>query len=283
MWTCEYVEDAPSSRSKARLMVTARSFAGCRKMTKNQQCQKSCYNGIQTNTFVVKKTFSCSNLSAPKCHATRKKYEGWDTARLPKYRQGKSRDDSTTLPPDRLVIQLLAVPGLAVLRRAAPRPRPRPLAQKPDCKAVVFGGKCKCKTVVEEQFVTHVPTSQTGGARTLCWSKSFSCSTLSVPSCHATRRKHEGWGTARLPKPRQGKSRGRGGVRTSAAQTLRSTAQWVAEARSVIPRQGSFTNPWHSVGAPASKYIHSLVVDNYETDSVQSIRCNWSLGPSRRR
>ncbi|KAG5443320.1 hypothetical protein CSKR_107288 [Clonorchis sinensis] len=45
--------------------------------------------------------------------------------------------------------------------------------------------------------------------------KSFSCSTLSVPSCHATRRKHEGWDTARLPKPRQGKSRGRGGVRTT--------------------------------------------------------------------
>ncbi|KAG5444744.1 hypothetical protein CSKR_113850 [Clonorchis sinensis] len=43
----------------------------------------------------------------------------------------------------------------------------------------------------------------------------FSCSTLSVPSCHAIRRKHEGWDTARLPKPRQGKSRGRGRVRTT--------------------------------------------------------------------
>ncbi|GAA53704.1 leucine-rich repeat-containing protein 47 [Clonorchis sinensis] len=38
---------------------------------------------------------------------------------------------------------------------------------------------------------------------------SFSCNTLSVSSCHATRRKHEGWNTARLPKPRQRKSRGR--------------------------------------------------------------------------
>ncbi|KER32417.1 hypothetical protein T265_01473 [Opisthorchis viverrini] len=36
--------------------------------------------------------------------------------------------------------------------------------------------------------------------------KAFSCSTLPVPSCHATRRKHEDWDTARLPKPRQGKS-----------------------------------------------------------------------------
>ncbi|GAA56066.1 hypothetical protein CLF_109819 [Clonorchis sinensis] len=39
----------------------------------------------------------------------------------------------------------------------------------------------------------------------------FSCSTLSVPNYHATRRKHEGWDTARMPKPRQEKSRGRVG------------------------------------------------------------------------
>ncbi|GAA50091.1 hypothetical protein CLF_104061, partial [Clonorchis sinensis] len=38
-------------------------------------------------------------------------------------------------------------------------------------------------------------------------SESFTSSTLSVPNCHATQRKHEGWATARLPKPRQGKSR----------------------------------------------------------------------------
>ncbi|KAG5453887.1 hypothetical protein CSKR_108586 [Clonorchis sinensis] len=43
----------------------------------------------------------------------------------------------------------------------------------------------------------------------------FSCNTLSVPSYHATRWKHEGWDTARLFKPRQGKSRGRGRVRTT--------------------------------------------------------------------
>ncbi|KER26341.1 hypothetical protein T265_06388 [Opisthorchis viverrini] len=39
--------------------------------------------------------------------------------------------------------------------------------------------------------------------------------TILMPSCHATRRKHEGWDTARLPKPRQGKSRGSGRVRTT--------------------------------------------------------------------
>ncbi|KAG5442915.1 hypothetical protein CSKR_107403 [Clonorchis sinensis] len=45
--------------------------------------------------------------------------------------------------------------------------------------------------------------------------KAFSCNILSVPNCHVTRRLHEGWDTARLPKPRQGKSRGRGRVRTT--------------------------------------------------------------------
>ncbi|KER20099.1 hypothetical protein T265_15392, partial [Opisthorchis viverrini] len=38
---------------------------------------------------------------------------------------------------------------------------------------------------------------------------SFSCSTLSGPNCHATRRKHEGWDTARLPKHRQRRLSGR--------------------------------------------------------------------------
>ncbi|KAG5442176.1 hypothetical protein CSKR_104476 [Clonorchis sinensis] len=37
---------------------------------------------------------------------------------------------------------------------------------------------------------------------------------LLVPNCHATRRLHGGWDTARLPKPSQGKSRGRGRFRT---------------------------------------------------------------------
>ncbi|KER26278.1 hypothetical protein T265_14040, partial [Opisthorchis viverrini] len=38
---------------------------------------------------------------------------------------------------------------------------------------------------------------------------------LSVPNCRATRRKHEDWATTRLPKPSQGKSRGKGRVRTT--------------------------------------------------------------------
>ncbi|KER26059.1 LOW QUALITY PROTEIN: hypothetical protein T265_14087 [Opisthorchis viverrini] len=39
------------------------------------------------------------------------------------------------------------------------------------------------------------------------WKKTFSCNALPASSCHATQKKHEGWGTSRLSKPRQG-SRG---------------------------------------------------------------------------
>ncbi|KER29783.1 hypothetical protein T265_03692 [Opisthorchis viverrini] len=47
------------------------------------------------------------------------------------------------------------------------------------------------------------------GSREVKKSKSFSSNTLSVPSCHTIRTKHEGWDTVRLPKPGQRKSRGR--------------------------------------------------------------------------
>ncbi|GAA51219.1 histone H2A, partial [Clonorchis sinensis] len=49
----------------------------------------------------------------------------------------------------------------------------------------------------------------------LYYKDEYYCNTLSVPSFHATRRNHEGWDTARLPKPTQGKSRGTGRVRTT--------------------------------------------------------------------
>ncbi|KER24934.1 hypothetical protein T265_07499 [Opisthorchis viverrini] len=57
--------------------------------------------------------------------------------------------------------------------------------------------------------------------------KSSSCSTLSAPNYHATRRLHEGWDTARLPKPRQGKSRGRDRVRTTDLSARGGIAQWL--------------------------------------------------------
>ncbi|KER33529.1 hypothetical protein T265_00640 [Opisthorchis viverrini] len=45
-----------------------------------------------------------------------------------------------------------------------------------------------------------------------CTTGSFGCNTLSVPNCHAIRRKHESWDTAMLLRQ---KSRGRGQVRTT--------------------------------------------------------------------
>ncbi|KER34076.1 hypothetical protein T265_12497, partial [Opisthorchis viverrini] len=67
--------------------------------------------------------------------------------------------------------------------------------------------------------------------------KSFSCDTLPVPNCHATRRKHEGWDTVRLPKPRQGKSRGGGRVRTTDLPVLQSP-----KTSNTINRSGSVTS-----------------------------------------
>ncbi|KER29784.1 hypothetical protein T265_03693 [Opisthorchis viverrini] len=45
--------------------------------------------------------------------------------------------------------------------------------------------------------------------------KSSSCSILPVSSCHATRRRQEGWDTAGSHRSRQGKSSGGGRVRTT--------------------------------------------------------------------
>ncbi|KAG5448122.1 hypothetical protein CSKR_106379 [Clonorchis sinensis] len=70
---------------------------------------------------------------------------------------------------------------------------------------------------------------EVAGGQLNCCSKSFSCITLSVSNCHATRRKHEGWDTTRSPKPRQEKSRCRGWVRTKdiPAQSVRHTGSGV--------------------------------------------------------
>ncbi|KAG5452098.1 hypothetical protein CSKR_107924 [Clonorchis sinensis] len=51
--------------------------------------------------------------------------------------------------------------------------------------------------------------------RSVILREAFGCSTLSVPRCHAIHRKLEGWDTAKLLRPRQGQSRGRGLVRTT--------------------------------------------------------------------
>ncbi|KER20313.1 hypothetical protein T265_11120 [Opisthorchis viverrini] len=119
--------------------------------------------------------------------ATGRRHEGWDTARLPKPRQGKSRGRGRVRTTDLLVNPVDAEIGNCVLERI----------HLDLSNAVIYHGvRCSKANHVEpepmaDQFVQ-----------------------LKRPF-GATGRRHEGWDTARLPKPRQGKSRGRGRVRTT--------------------------------------------------------------------
>ncbi|KER26371.1 hypothetical protein T265_06355 [Opisthorchis viverrini] len=91
-------------------------------------------------------------------------------------------ENNTTLPLDRPVIRFTLAWGLAVLHPADHR--------WPFCFS-------------EPPFPFYYVTID----RQKKQNEPFSCKILSVPSCHTSRMKHEGWGTARLPKPRQEKSR----------------------------------------------------------------------------
>ncbi|KER27277.1 hypothetical protein T265_05678 [Opisthorchis viverrini] len=135
------------------------------------------------------RTSRCSTLLVPSCHATRRKHEGWDTARLLTRRQRKSRGGgrirTTDLPVSKFADLWILVDRKAVVR-------------------LHFWG-----TLDTNDLAFNVVTP-------------FRC-------LSATRRKHEDWDTAaRFPKPRQEKSRRSGRVRTedfpisqSALQLLR--------------------------------------------------------------
>ncbi|KER28090.1 hypothetical protein T265_05001 [Opisthorchis viverrini] len=77
-----------------------------------------------------------------------------------------------------------------------------------------FLGVCVCTTSFSSQSQNFYMTFTIPQPDVLLPKVLVSCSTLSVSSCHATRRRHEGWDTARSPKSRQGKSSGKGRVRT---------------------------------------------------------------------
>ncbi|GAA53399.1 hypothetical protein CLF_110145 [Clonorchis sinensis] len=77
------------------------------------------------------------------------------------------------------------------------------------------------------------------------------CSTLSVPNCHATRRLHEDWDTARLSKPRQGKSRGRGRIRTTDLPALHMYEFYQSGVEATIVRLTAAKNTGTLVGAAA--------------------------------
>ncbi|KAG5455245.1 hypothetical protein CSKR_106449 [Clonorchis sinensis] len=171
------------------------------------------------------KSFSCSTLSVPSCHATRRKHEGWDTARLPKPKQGKSRGRgrvrTTDLPvrgsnptsAPRLPLSRLGQPGtipalVPLSGGMAVRHRKGTIAERPIWKRFLI-------------------------------KKAFSCNTLPVPNCHATRKKHEGWDSARLPKARQGKPRGRGRVRTTDLPKKNRSAVAPFRCLAAMPPEGS--------------------------------------------
>ncbi|KER20932.1 hypothetical protein T265_10620 [Opisthorchis viverrini] len=159
---------------------------------------------------------SAVTLSVPSCHATRRKQEGWDTARLSKPRQGKSRGRGRIRTTD-LPVSKFALLPLGPSRPMGRHPRPGQnvacASSVPFIPKVVNGGIAGIVGVTCVFPIDLVKTrlqNQQEGSRMY---KNF-CNTLSVPSRHATRKKHEGWDTARLPKPRQGKSRDRSRVRT---------------------------------------------------------------------
>ncbi|KER33280.1 hypothetical protein T265_12635, partial [Opisthorchis viverrini] len=183
------------------------------------RCRISSGGGqVKYRMFIWEKSFSCSTLSVPSYYATRRKHEGWDTARSPKPRQGKSMCRGRV----RATNIRLTETRKPCLTRGPHKERNRlspvgEVSARYSFKLVTVLSVALYASLNVEYF-TRCRISSGGGQvkyRMFIWEKSFSCSTLSVPSYYATRRKHEGWDTARSPKPRQGKSMCRGRVRAT--------------------------------------------------------------------
>ncbi|KER22114.1 hypothetical protein T265_09711 [Opisthorchis viverrini] len=81
------------------------------------------------------------------------------------------------------------------------------------------------------------------------YAMSFSCITLSARNCHVPRKKYEDWDTARLPKSRQGKSRGKGRVRTSARPSVETALQLIATSRKQKNRAAALRNKQTMTGS----------------------------------
>ncbi|KER26051.1 hypothetical protein T265_06627 [Opisthorchis viverrini] len=128
----------------------------------------------------VRELVSCSTLRVPNCHANRRKHESLNNATLPKPRQGTSRSLHTVTngaPTDLLPVHSQ---GMTSIRRRL-------------LSAVV--------STINSAACTSKSSNQ--GAQFVYQRITFTCSTPSAPSCHATRRKHEGRDTPKFPKPRQ--------------------------------------------------------------------------------
>ncbi|KER33406.1 LOW QUALITY PROTEIN: hypothetical protein T265_12620 [Opisthorchis viverrini] len=138
----------------------------------------------------------------------------------------------------------------------------------------------------------HGPSGPEAGSLTTELSraqiKAFSCSTLPVPSCHVTRREHEGWDTARLPKPRQGKSSGRGRIRTADLQEIEPLRR-SAPRSSFHPGLKALINTLAYVGARQPKCSECEITDRKVRGlgnlAVSQPSCNlrvaWQLGTGR--
>ncbi|KAG5444601.1 Yip1 member 1 [Clonorchis sinensis] len=176
-----------------------------------------------------KKSFSCSTLSVPNCHATINKHDGLDTVRLAKSRLGKPRGRGRVRTTS-LYFRLLRTRWPKWLEReftdrelcgSNPTSASRiPLSRlgQPGNIPILVLFRVVLELGTERMLQPNIETACTPVLRRCqlnCDKKSFSCSTLSVPNCHATINKHDGLDTVRLAKSRLGKPRGRGRVRTT--------------------------------------------------------------------
>ncbi|KER24735.1 hypothetical protein T265_07685 [Opisthorchis viverrini] len=162
----------------------------------------------------------------PSCHITRRKHEGRDTASLlnPRWEKSRCRGfEPWTFGTVWLLLSSICNQSIEIIKnniRSAVTPCGY-LADMPtegSTRARTLPGCPSLDGRSRDAEVGFEPQTF-GGVYPL------SRNTLLVPSSHATRRKYEGWDTATLPKPRQGKSRGGGRIRT---RTLRSRvpAEW---------------------------------------------------------
>ncbi|KAG5454558.1 THO complex subunit 3 [Clonorchis sinensis] len=151
-----------------------------------------------------KKSFSCNTLSVPSCHAARKKHEGWHNARLIKprrevemQRSGSNHGTSAVTP-----FRCLTAMPLEGCTRAGILPRCPNLDRASREAAVGFEPRTFRSVNSRSNHLGHLAQINLVLRDSLGTQLNLSCSTLSVPNCHATRKKHEGWDTARLTKAR---------------------------------------------------------------------------------
>ncbi|KER29240.1 hypothetical protein T265_04087 [Opisthorchis viverrini] len=140
-----------------------------------------------------KKSSNCSTLSVPNCHATRRK--------LLKPRQGKSRGRgrvrTTDLPNGKLSHLALENKNTSRVYEGLVTQRKTSHLSPFNSFGRQISNSCPVSGLVPTRMSQNKPLLYSAGLK------------------NNNKKEHEGWDTARLPKPRQGKSRDRGRVRTT--------------------------------------------------------------------